>query len=339
MTAHVETIAYRSEGGVPWHGIGTPVSNNMSVEEMLQASGLEWNVLKQPLYFLTPAKDGEKPRVKLVPDEFALVRDTDEVVLDTVGANFKPIQNAEIFDFFKRFVEAGDMTMETAGSLKGGRFIWALARINESFNLGKGDETRGYVLLSQPHQFGYSMTAALTPVRVVCWNTISAALGSSLDGSGGSNSASFRMVHSRAFDDGVKAQAEIALGLAHDGMKAYHHTAELLSGVAYNDNSLTDYFRGVLQLEKPEDDTEQAKAEADEEENRTMRRFREALTSAPGQELFKGTWWSPYNAITWTVDHQMGRTDDNRLFSAWYGKGASTKRRALELAVDYAKAA
>jgi phage/plasmid-like protein (TIGR03299 family) len=339
MAALVESMAYRLEGGLPWHGLGQPVANNMSVDEMLDASGTNWTVSKRPLYFPKIVPEGAPTSLRIAPEEYALVRDSDERLLDTVGSNFKPVQNRDIFDFFKRFVEAGDMEMETAGSLKGGRFVWALARISDSFKIGKADSVNGYLLLSQPHQFGFSLTAALTPVRVVCNNTLNYAVGSQRDGSeGGRNTAHFRMVHSRLFDADAKAEAERALGLAHEGMKAFSHTAELLSGVAAKDAELTDYFHNVLQLEQ---DEEEQDPEKDEKENRNVRRFREAFLSSPGAELntAKGNWWGAFNAVTYTVDHKMGLTDDNRLYSAWYGRGSATKRRALDLAVEYAKVA
>jgi len=337
MTAHVETMAYAGE--TPWHGLGIPVDNDISVGDMLEKAGLNWTVSKRPLYFPKVVADGAPSKLRIVPDEFALVRDNDEMVLDTVGPSFKPVQNSDIFSFFKRFVEAGDMHMETAGSLNGGRFIWALARIDTGFNLGN-DETRGYLLLSSPHQFGFSLTVALTPVRVVCWNTINYALGRSLDGSNGNTSARFRMVHSRDFNDQVKAEAELALGLAGEQMKEYGHIAELLSSRVAKEADTFDFFRSVLRIEETEDDTEEAAAQAAEEDNRRMRRLKEALATAPGQNLdsSRDTWWGAYNAVTYVVDHEAGRTQDNRLFSAWYGQGSATKRRALELAVEFAGA-
>jgi phage/plasmid-like protein (TIGR03299 family) len=311
---------------------------------MLKKAGLDWTVSKQPLYFPMPVAEGEKTRMRLVPDEFALIRDSDLSVLDTVGSQFKPVQNHEVFDFFKRFVKAGDMEMETAGSLKGGRFVWALAKIKDgAFSLPKGDKTESYLLLSQPHQFGYSLTATLTAIRVVCWNTLNYALGAKLDGSGGSHKGpTFRMVHSRKFDDEVKAEAELALGLAHQGIKEYSHTAKLLSQSRATDDSTTDYFWRVLRLDHEDvpnmTDEEYEAFVAEAEDNRRMKRFREALTHAPGQDLFKGTWWNAFNAVTYTVDHVAGQ-NENRLYRAWYGSGSVMKRRALDLAVEFAKAA
>jgi len=341
MPANVESMAYRAAGGEPWHREGVAVTNDMSVDDMLKVSGLDWTVSKRPMYFPMQMPDGKR-KLRIVPDEYAYVRDSDESVLDTVGSMFKPVQNHEIFDFFRRFVVAGDMEMETAGSLKGGKFIWALARIKDgSFTLGKGakaDRTDAYLLLSQPHQFGYSLTAALTSVRVVCWNTISHALGAKLDGSGGSNSVTFRMTHARAFDADMKSQAERTLGLAHDGIKAYSHTAEMLSQVGANEDQVTDYFYDVLKIEAT--DEEKLEMETEETENRRLKRFREAMLTAPGQELptAQGTWFGALNAVTYSVDHLIGR-DENRLHAAWYGRGSVIKRRALELAVQYAEAA
>lgn len=341
MVAAVETMAYAAEGGLPWHGLGHPVSNDITVDEMLTVAGLDWTVSKRPLYFPKTVAEGERNALRVVPGEYALVRDSDESVLDTVGENYNPVQNRDIFEFFRRFCEAGDMKMETAGSLRDGRFTWALARFDASFKVGRGDETRGYVLLSQPHQFGYSLTAALTPVRVVCWNTLSYALGSSLDGSTGNSTARFRMVHSRVFDEQVRAEAELALGLASEQMKALGHAAEYLASKRAREDAVMHYFRALVGQEQPEDDTEAAAAERAEDDSRTVRLFRENLLDAPGQGVdgARDTWWGAYNATSYVVDHVLGRTQDTRLHSAWFGRGASLKRNALLKAMDYAEAA
>jgi hypothetical protein len=134
----------------------------------------------------------------------------------------------------------------------------------------------------------------------------------------------------------VKAEAELALGLAHEGIKTYSHSAKLLSNTRAPESSVTDYFQSVLQLEHDEALPEDERV--DFEMNRNMKRFRESLTQAPGQSLFRDTWWNAFNAVTFTVDHVIGGSVDNRLYRAWYGDGAVMKRRALELAVQYAKA-
>src|SRR6185312_4289740 len=126
-----------------------------------------------------------------------------------------------------------------------------------------------------------------------------------------------------------------------DTIKALGHTAEYLAGTEAREEAVIHYFRALVGQEQPEDDTEDAAAEKAEEDSRVVRKFRENLVSAPGQhtDAAEGTWWGAVNAVTYTVDHEMGRTPDNRLHSAWMGRGAVLKRKALEMAVEYAQAA
>ena len=127
--------------------------------------------------------------------------------LSHCGRDYLPIQNKDVFEFFKRFTEAGHMTMETAGSLKDGGEIWGLAKISEDFELAGDDLIKGYLLINQPHIVGKSMTIKLTPIRVVCNNTLTVALGQS-------GTASFRMPHVKEFGNDVIQAAENALGLS-----------------------------------------------------------------------------------------------------------------------------
>ena len=83
-----------------------------------------------------------------------ITRDSDNKILSHCGDDYVPIQNDQIFDFFKKFTEAGHMKMETAGSLRGGSEIWGLAKIAADFELAGGDEVKGYLLINQPHVAG-----------------------------------------------------------------------------------------------------------------------------------------------------------------------------------------
>ena len=92
---------------------------------------------------------------------------------------WKPVQNQQAFEFFDRFVRAGEMTMEVAGALSGGRRVFALARLKDGFHLtrAKEDVTESYLLFTNPHIYGQSVDIRFTPVRVVCHNTLTLALG------------------------------------------------------------------------------------------------------------------------------------------------------------------
>lgn len=321
MTAAVETMAYANE--VPWHGLGNKVTDKMSPAQMLKAAELDWTVDKQDIFL----KSGKK-----IPNQFALVRSTDKTVLSVVGSTYKPVQNEIALDFFKKFTDAGHMHMETAGSLWYGRYVWALARLGSDFKLAGGDEVRGYLLVSQPHVRGKAMVIQFTPIRVVCWNTLTYALGGSLNGKGGS---SFRMPHSQEFNDDIRAAAEEALGLAGDQQKEFQEAATLLAKKKAKPEQVEEYFCEILKFDpKKADKTKKGELKVP----RALPKFQAALTYAPGQQMpsATGTWWGAYNAVSYVVDHQMGKERDTALRNAWLGAAARTKRRAFNLALDKA---
>lgn len=165
MSHEVETMAYA--GQVPWHGLGARIDDNISPEEMLKAAGLDWQVDLLPLKADKP--DGTQISVK---DRFALVRSDNNRVLTIAGKSWRPLQNSEMLDFVGRYTRAGGAMLETAGSLRNGRTVWALANLNKGFALAGGDKVDGYLLFTSPHEVGRAITVRTTTVRVVCKNTM-----------------------------------------------------------------------------------------------------------------------------------------------------------------------
>ena len=96
--------------------------------------------------------------------------------LDVVGRNWNPVQNYEAFDFFRQWIEEGDMEMHTAGSLMNGKLTWVLAKVNDTFDVVPNDPIESYMLFSNPHQFGHSLNIRFTPIRVVCNNKLQVAV-------------------------------------------------------------------------------------------------------------------------------------------------------------------
>jgi phage/plasmid-like protein (TIGR03299 family) len=334
MVDAIEKMAYTRSGGVPWHGMGEPVSDKLTPAEMAVAAKLNWRVSKRQMFF--KKADGE---LATMLDKFALVRDSDESLLTIVSKIYKEVQNEDALDFFKKFVKEGHMQMETAGALWHGRYIWALARVNKDFTLGKGsqaDTVKSYILLCQPHAIGRAMIIQFTPIRVVCWNTLQMALGSSLKG----KKHAFRMPHSIAFTDAVKQEAAEALGIAIEQMAEFKEAATLLAKKRATEQQSHEYFREVLKI----DAKAAAAAKEDEEpvkDSRLLTKFKRALTYAPGQDLntSKGTWWGSLNAVSYVIDHEIGNDRDTALATAWFGTRALTKRRALVLALEKAEKA
>ncbi len=325
MSHEIESIAFANE--VPWHGLGVNVPSDISTDDMLVMAGLDWTVSQRPLYY--PKEVGSKI-MQRAHGKYALTRDTDNKLFDITGERWNPVQNRDALDFFREYVAQGDMTLETAGSLRGGRFIWALARLGDDFKLGREDLVANYLLLMSPHQVGYSLLAYLTSVRVVCANTMACAIG--YDFKGKSNQNGFRMTHVRKFDDDAKAEARETLGLAREQITQFKELSETLSTKRITDEEVHQFWYEVIQEEQTVDE----ETGEVEEHPRLIKRFEDALLTAPGQQFdtCKGTLWGACNAITYVVDHELGRGADSRLTSAWTGQGRAMKERAFTLAAQ-----
>lgn len=305
-------------GDVPWHGLGVKVSNDLTPEQMLKAAGLNWTVDPVELF----AEVGDK---RLATGHRALVRSTDQRVLDVITDDWNPVQNQEAFEFFNDFVGAGEMEMHTAGSLKDGKIVWALAKVKESFELFNGrDQVDAYLHFTNPHSYGQSIDVRFTPIRVVCNNTLTLSL----------NMKSKNMVkvsHRREFDaDMVKE----ALGVAKHKLDQYKEMAQFLSKKRYNDESVVDYFKRVFPVLTTKTDSEKVLSKSAERALDIIK-----YDSQPGAEFGKGTWWEIFNAVTYMTDHKIGRSADTRLTSAWYGANKNLKTKALETAVKMAEMA
>lgn len=324
MPDEVETMAFANE--TPWHGLGHPVASDLTTDEMLKASGLDWQVTKESFYL----KDQTE-----VPKMRAVVRSTDRKVISIVGSTYKVTQNSEVFEFFRRFVEAGDMEMETAGSLKGGQYVWCLARVKKDFTIGKDDEMRSYLLLCNPHIYGYSRTVKFTSVRVVCWNTLNFALGAALNGKR-TPGRSFSIPHSVEFNEAAKAAAERALGIAMEQATEYEEAVRVFAKTKMKSDAILDFFHEVLKY-----DPAKAKVRKDGSPRipTMLCKFNEALEVAPGHDLksSKGTLWGALNAVTYVIDHDQGRTRDNGLTGAWFGYTGDIKRLAFKIALEKTK--
>lgn len=312
MAHLVETMAYA--GQTPWHGLGKEVSNDLTPEEMLIAADLNWTVDKKKM-FLNLGKG-----LKEVEGEKALVRSKDDKVLSIVSDTWNPVQNSEAFEFFNDFVLSGNMEMHTAGSLKDGKMVWALARVKESFSVFGGDEVDSYLLFSNPHEFGKSIDVRFTPIRVVCNNTLTYALSTKVKNQ-------IKLNHCRKFNgDAVKA----ALGFSHERLEMYKQQALFLGSKRYTKETIHEYFTKLFP---------KASNKKENKEARNVSIAMELLDKQPGAEFAEGTFWQAFNTVTYMVDHVIGRNADTRLSSSWYGAGAKQKMEALDLALNMAEAA
>ena len=295
-------------------------SGLLTPEQMLEAAGLNWEVKNYPTFAVLDDNDSDSV---IETGQSALVRLSDKKMLDVVSDDWNPVQNAEAFEFFNEFVMAGDMEMHTAGSLKDGQIVWGLAKIKESFELFKGDQIDSYLLFSNFHKYGYSTDVRFTPIRVVCNNTLTLSLSSAVE----------RMVkisHRKQFDP---ANVKGMLGIATDKLQKYKEMAQFLGSKKAKTESIVEYFERIF----PMNTTAKEKEEGKRSKNADI--ALSILHTQPGAEYAEGTWWQPFNAVTFMTDHIVGRSTDTRLTSAWYGYNKGLKTKALELAVEFAEAA
>lgn len=309
MAHLVETMAYAGE--TPWHNTNCKkVPADLTPLQFLEAAGCDWEVEKVPTFY---QHKGESKYT----GNFAVVRDTDSKILTEVGPEWQPVQNRQMAEFFHDFVMDNEISIETGGSLKDGKIVWFLGKTKEAFELFKGEDViENYLLFSNYHQFGFSTDIRNTDVRVVCHNTFSAA-----HTKGNANAIKFHHRHHFDVED-----AKTALKKAKNSQQTYKEKAEYIASRPFNPGDPMDYFRKLF----PTDSANKAYS-------RNAALCNDLMDTQPGAALGEGTWWQAFNAVTYAVDHKIGRDYDKRMTSAWYGDNREVKSKALELALDYAR--
>ena len=183
MAAEVESMFYTREK--PWHGLGTRVEDAPSSKDALRLAGLDWRVVQEPIY--------KRGREK-IPGYRANIRDSDRKVLGVVSDRYKIVQNEEAFSFTDALLGKG-VRYETAGSLQEGRKVWLLARLPQEYIMS-GERISPYLVFSNTHDGSGAVKVALTPIRVVCNNTLNLALDTAR--------RSWSMIHTGNIKDKIK---------------------------------------------------------------------------------------------------------------------------------------
>lgn len=337
-------IAYRGEK--PWHGLGFEVNENATNLEMMKIAGLDWKVQRRSLAMRDT--NGEGLVTASLNGFKAIVRSDNDFVFGIPTSRYNLVQNEEIVNLFKEYCEAGHARMETVGGLRNGAIVWALAKLNggTSATLKGGDKMSGYILFSTSHDGTLSTVGKATSVRVVCHNTMSAALQGGVD---------FRMKHSSKWTPERANEAKEKLGMASEQIQAFHAAAEALSNVPVDRigqiEFLSKLMGGKLLLKNEEAEPEVpagdallksisgiATASPEDKLNRVGKSILEAMIESPGATLesAKGTMWGMVNGVSYYTDHLAGRTQDSRLSNAWFGANENLKRNAMETALEMA---
>ena len=174
MAHEIDTTTGRAAvftvGTPAWHRLGVTVTEAQTSAEAIKLAGLDWTVEQWPLF----ARQGDAERA--ATDRVANVRTDTNAVLGVVSPGYRPFQNREAFEFFDAVVQDKLAIFETAGSLRGGKHVWMLARLPQTLRAAPDDEVRPYVLLTNAHDGSRALRMIPTTVRVVCQNTLHLAL-------------------------------------------------------------------------------------------------------------------------------------------------------------------
>lgn len=228
MAANVETMFYTREK--PWHGLGTMVAEAPNSKDALRLAGLNWKVLQEPVY---------TENEELIQGYKANVRDTDRKVLGVVTDRYKVIQNEEAFAFTDTLLGEG-VRYETAGALQEGRRVWMLARLPREFIIG-GERISPYMVFSNTHDGSGAVKTALTPIRVVCNNTLNLALRTA--------KRSWSMIHTGDISGKIE-EAKNTLLLADEYMTALGQEFEDLRKIKLSEKQVLDYIKILLPMEE-----------------------------------------------------------------------------------------
>ena len=350
--------------GKAWHGLGIDVSAAMTSADALRLGGQDWHVSERPIQAVMA--DGS---TQLISTRKALIRDDTSRVLGIVGAGYQPFQNAEAYEFMDAIVGEGLAIWESVGAIKEGRVCFMLAKLPRDIRVGSDDVIKPYTLLVNSFDGSNAFKCFDTSVRVVCNNTLTAAMGRSGKSRDCIEGISIR--HTGSLKDRVKA-ARTKLGIITKRFESFEQQTQAMAGRSLDYRESLGYFKalyptevcpahqpiaadgaGLLQM-MLEGNQEQAPVVAEllaghyAETERQAKSNREALdlilgnydnsrNRLPGIEH---TAWSAYNAVSEYVDHQAkhrGRDHqaraESRLNSVLLGAGNNQKLAAYDSAL------
>jgi phage/plasmid-like protein (TIGR03299 family) len=314
-----ETDSMMYTDKIPWHGLGTKLDNPATASEAIVAAGLDWAVVQRPVY--TPNQAGHLVEI---PNRLAVIREDTDETFAIMSAGYMPSQNWDAFGATDALVAQGAAVYHTAGSLFGGRKIWLLIKLPDDIEIIKGDVIQPYLLLYNSHDGSQALRMVLTPIRVVCDNTLSVALNQATGG--------FYAKHTRNIMSRV-AEAREVLGLADAYYKMFNRQIDQLVNSRLTALQTQDYLQRVYEFD--------GEKTYEQQDYRRLRAYESTLDllGHPSNTFggIAGTKYAALNAVTYYVDHERSvggsatEAGERRLNGSWFGMGAKIRQRAFDL--------
>jgi phage/plasmid-like protein (TIGR03299 family) len=309
MSHEVETMM-SARGIKPWHfsetsktGASVVVDHAPTAREAIKLAQLDWTVEKVAIQCV----DDPTP----IPHKYALRRDTDHAVFATVGRNYQPLQNSAAFEFLDNLVDQG-LEYETAGALRGGSIVFITAKLPKSIMIGGEDAHELYLFVRNGHNGMDSVRIGITPIRVVCQNTLNMAL------SKYGLKRSWAVAHTTTLQ-GRLAEARDALDMTFAYVEAFEAQANALLDTEFSDDAF-DHFLNKCLADFGEGPKEKAR-----EGIKTL------YHHSPTNAEYKGTKWGAYNAVGEYFEWVKPRNAEARMMSNLGGQAVKMRDRALAL--------
>jgi len=323
MSSFVETMM--SRGLVPWHRQGNiiPQNERIDVKRGIIAAGLDWSVALKPLVIADKIDHYLQQQVTEIKHK-AVVRTDKDNVLGIVGPQYTPLQNIKAIEWFQPFLDSGSCELETAGSLCGGTKVWVMAKLKGiNSEVVKGDDIAKYLMLSNSHDGTMSVRVTLTPIRTVCWNTLSLAL---------KHGESIRIRHTSQLTYNLE-QVRQTINTFNATFESTIEQYKYLANKSINQRDLRKYVKVVLGI-----DPEQPEYKLSTRLSNKIDAITQKMETGIGINIphVKGTYWGAYNAVNEYLNYNFGKNQDRRLNSLWFGQNAQINRKALTIALEMA---
>lgn len=304
-------IAYIGER--PWHGLGAVMPADADMDQWRIAAGLNYHVCRTPVMF-------DNGRDMVEGEGSVLFRNDNGKMLSVVSDRYQIVQPKDVVDFYRDLTAQHGFKMETMGALSDGKRVWALAKVGEGFTVGRNDRIESYLLLATSYDKTMATRAQFTTVRVVCHNTLSAAVAS--------KNSCVSISHSAMFDaDKVK----LDMGIVTESNATMQEAFTAMADRKVTVREARNWLAKVLF-----DETDELDKLSTRKQNIIANVY--GLFNGAGKgssfETANGTAFGLLNAVTEHIDHYAGRNANNRIQSAWFGVGENTKEKAYKMALE-----
>lgn len=321
------TYSFASNAEKAWHGLGQVVDKAMTASEAIELANLDYEVEKTTIHAKINSADSEMTLWQPFEDKFATYRKDTSEPLGIVGSRYEIVQNKDAFAFFDAIVDSGEAIFETAGALGKGERIFVTAKLPQDL-LVKGEECNKYIILTNSHDGTSSIVAGFTTIRVVCNNTLQAAM------RGLTNKV---YIEHRTGAKERLSEAYKVMGIASKYMSEVDEIFNQMAKTQISDAQLQKYITDVM--------TPEYKAlKSEEEQEKVSTRFKNQVISIydfalshPTQQTdaARGTVWGAYNAISGYYNYiQKYKNDEQKFTSQMFGNANNKIQKAFQKAVE-----